>query len=230
MATTIANLAVQVYQRLEENPAAPVYWTQYEVYTALVEAMNEAALLTGVVQTVQSTTIDLPTDTNFVPMPTGAIALLRVVAAQAVQKTELFVLDQLIPSWETQGGAGANPAVQKIQYWFPLGLDQFGIYPKLTADQQVKVTYLSYPVAETRPYTGAETVPFQVEFQDALQQYAAHILRMKEATAEFDESQAIYQQFLDTMRSLSVFQARHDSLVFSRSIGAPVRVVPVEVR
>lgn len=228
--TTIANLASQVYQRLEEDPANPIFWTQYEVYTALVEAMNEAALLTGVVQTVQPTALTLPINTTYITMPKGAIALLRMTGPFPIQKTEVFALDQMIPGWETVGGTTANPPVQQILYWFPVGLTKFGIYPQLSVPQNVLITFLAYPVAETRPYSGAETVPFQQEFQDALQQYAGHILRTKEAGQEFEESQTIYQQFLDTMRSLNIFQARHDSLVFTQKVGAPVRVVSVEVR
>ena len=229
--TTLSQLAVQVFQRLEEDPANPVFWTTYEVYNALAEAMNEAALITGVVQTAQNAAVTLPANTNFVPMPANAIALLRMVGPNAVQKTELFTLDQIIPNWQNEGGASASPPVGQIKYWFPLGFDQFGIYPQLSAEQQVTVAYLSYPVQEAPlNYTGNELVPFQQEYQCALTQYAAHVLRLKESGQEFEQSQAEYQEFLNTMRELSVFVARHDSLVFTRSAGAAVRVLPVEVR
>jgi hypothetical protein len=229
--STLAESAVQVFQRLEEDPAAPVFWTQYEVYNALVEAMNEAALLTGVVQVAQSAPLVLPINTNYVAMPAGAVAMLRITGPSAVQKTEIFTLDQMMPGWELAGGADADPPIQQIQYWFPVGLDMFGIYPQLTAEQKVLITYLAYPVAESpSAYTGNETVPFQQEFQDGLESYAAHILRLKESGQEFQASQIVYQEFLDTMRALNVFQARHDSLVFTRAVGAPVRVVPVAVR
>jgi hypothetical protein len=32
------------------------------------------------------------------------------------------------------------------------------------------------------------------------------------------------------MKALSTFQARHDSIVFTRSVGAPVRIQKIEVR
>lgn len=229
--STISDLAIQVLQRLEEDPAAPVFWDlQNEVYPAIVEAMNEAALVTGVVQVVQMLPVELPVDTNFIAMPANAICLLRVLGPTAVQKTDVYALDQMLPGWETAGGAGANPPVQQIQYWFPMGTNYYGIYPQLSVEQQVTITYLGYPVTVTPPYTGAETVPYQQEFQDALIEYGAHILRLKESGYEFEASQTIYQQFLDTMKALSVFQSRHDSLVFTKATGAKVRVSDVEVR
>ena len=42
--TTLAQLATEVYQRLKEDPSNPIFWTQYEAYNALVEAMDEAVL------------------------------------------------------------------------------------------------------------------------------------------------------------------------------------------
>lgn len=54
--------------------------------------------------------------------------------------------------------------------------------------------------------------------------------RRQVGTLEFEASQQIYRNFLNTMRDLSVFQLRHDWLVFTRAAGAPVRVVPVTVR
>lgn len=228
---TLESSARKVFNRLEEDPAAPVFWTTYEVQNAVVEAWNEAALIAGTVQVVQSTPLVLPINTNYVAMPLNAIALLRMVGPNSVQKTDLYSLDQMIPGWENIGGVGANPPVQTIQYWFPLGLDMFGIHPQLTVQQSVVVTYLAYPITRApADYTGQESNPFQAEFHDGLQDYAAHVCRLKEAGQEFEASQTLYQNFLNTMRDLSVFQARHDSLVFARAAGANVRVVPVEVR
>lgn len=228
---TINDIAVRVLQRLEESTTAPVFWNlQQEVYPIIVEAMNEAALLTGVVQVAQTATLTLPAGTNYVAMPQNAIAILRLAGPPAVKKTDVYTLDQLCPGWENEGGAGVNPAVQQIQYWFPLGVSQFGIYPKLTVPQKVKLVYLGYPVTVSPPYTGLETVPFQTEFLDGLEEYVAHILRLKESGYEFQASQTNYQQFLTMMRDLNVFQARHDSLVFTTAAGARVRVNPVEVR
>lgn len=220
---TIGDLANHTLQRLQEDPNAPIFWTEQEVLDAVVEAMNEAALLSGVVQVAQSAPITLPTNTNIVNMPTNAVCLLRVLGPNMIRKTEMFTLDQMNRYWENDTGP-------QITAWFPFGVNQFGIYPKLTAQQQVQVSYLAYPVTVAPPYAGTETVPFQEEFLDALEQYAAHVLRIKEGGNDFAISQMQYTQYLDTMKRLSLFQTRHDSIVFTRSVGAPVRVQKIEVR
>lgn len=228
----MADIAVRVQQRLEEVVGPPgVFWDyQNEILPIIAEAMNEAALISGVIQAAQNVTFLLPADTTYVTMPPNAIALLRVQGPTVVQKTDLYSLDQMLPGWQNAGGSAADPKVQQIQFWFPLGVNQFGIYPKLSQPQQVKINYLTYPVTVSPPYTGTEPVLFQQEFIDGLQEYVAHVLRLKEAGYEFQASQTNYQQFLDTMRSLTIFQARHDSLIFTQAMGVKVRANPVEVR
>jgi hypothetical protein len=230
--STISSIGQRVQQRLEEPVGPPgIFWNYTdEILPAVAEAMNEAALLTGVVQVVNTAYTTLPINTTYMPLPQNAIALLRVLGPYSVAKTTVFALDQMLPGWENEGGSAANPPVQQIQKWFPLGMTQWGIYPRLSVPQQVILTYLAYPVTVPRPYTGNENVPFQQEFQDAFEDYAAHISRLKEASAEFQTSQSLYQSFLDTMRQLNVFQSRHDSLVFTKTLGTTVRVIPVEVR
>lgn len=221
---TASHIADRVQQRLEEPIGTGTFWNRTnEVLPAVMEAMNEAALLTGVVQTVQSTPITLPTGTNFVSLPTNAMALLRVNAPVYIPKTSVFALDNLNRTWENDTGT-------QIKSWFPLGVTKFGIYPQLTVQQQITVVYLAYPVTVAPPYTGTEPVPFQDEFHESLEQYAAHVLRLKEAGTEFQASINIYQSFLETMRTLDAFETRHDALVWTRSAGMSVRVTPVEVR
>ncbi len=226
MPDTISTLAVSVQQRLEEEPqgAPGIFWSyQNEVLPAVVEAMNEASLLTGVVQTVQTAPVTIPANTTWLPLPQNAIALIRVLGPVYLRKTSVFALDNLNRYWRNDTGA-------ELQSWFPLGVTKWGVYPQLTAQQQVMVTYLAYPVTVPPPYTGNETVPFQIEFTESLEQYASHVLRLKEAGQDFAASQGIYQAFLATMRTLDAFETRHDSLVFTKAVGAAVQVNPVEVR
>lgn len=222
--TTTGTLAATVQSRLEEPAGPGIFWSlENEILPAVVEAMNEASLLTGVVQTVQTVPITIPANTNFLPLPRNAIALIRVLGPVYVRKTSLWALDNLNRSWETVIGGYA-------QNWFPLGVTKWGIFPKLGVEQQVMVTYLSYPTTAPPPYSGSEPVPFQTEFHESLEQYAAHVLRLKEAGNEFEASQTIYQEFLATMKTLDAFETRHDSLVFNKGVGSAVRVNPVEVR
>lgn len=109
-----------------------------------------------------------------------------------------------------------------------MGLTQWGIFPKLSADQRVVLTYIAYPVAKAPTYDGSEVLPFQDEYYQSIENYAAHVLRLKEAGQEFEVSQASYQEFLDSMQSLSRLQERRDNLVFSKTMGAALRTNVVE--
>jgi hypothetical protein len=130
---------------------------------------------------------------NILDMPSDALALLRVDGANGISFDKMFVwdLDRHYPGWELESGPQAKA-------WFPFGLRQFGIYPNLTAPQQVVLTYIAFPVASARPYNGTETVPFQAEYADGFEDYAAAMARLKEANIELDASAAsvatIYQQ------------------------------------
>jgi hypothetical protein len=220
---TTNTIAAAVQSRLEEPAGAGIFWSyQNEILPAVVEAMNEASLLTGVVQIVQTAPITVPINTTYLPLPINALALLRVQAPVYLRKTNIFTLDNLNRTWQTEKGP-------QLKSWFPLGVTNWGVYPQLTAEQQVIVTYLAYPVNAGPPYTGNETVPFQSEFDESLEQYASHILRLKEAGADFEASQTLYQEFLKTMLTLNAFESRHDSLTFTRGAGASVRINPVEV-
>jgi hypothetical protein len=217
--------------RLEEDPLTNgEFWKrQPEIYPLIVEAMNEAALITGYVQTV-SQQFTIPASTNYVAMPKGWISILTIRGPQAVRKTEIYALDKLMPGWEGVGGASALPPVAQIQSWFPVGLTAFGVYPQLTVPQQVIITALAYPVIVAPPYTGTEIVPFTTEYLDGIESYAASCARYKEAGLEMETASAEYQQFLTTMKELSGWMDRHDTLVFSRSVGSPVRINPTMVK
>ena len=80
--------------------------------------------------------------------------------------------------------------------------------------------FLVSPVNEYRPYTGAETIPFQNEFATAFPKYAAANLRMKEGGAEAEESETVYQAYMQDIKALSEFQGRLDNLVYSQAFGA----------
>lgn len=224
MADTTNSLALTVQQRLEEPAGPGIFWSyEDEILPAVVEAMNEAAMLTGVVQTAQTQPYTIAANTSYFPLPKNAIALIRVLSPAYTRKTSVFALDNLNRSWQNDTGLA-------IQAWFPAGVTMFGVYPQVTAEVQVMLTYLAYPVTVPPPYTGNEPVPFQSEFHESLEQYAAHVLRLKEAGQDFEGSQTIYQEFLKTMGTLDAFETRRDSLTFTRGVGASVRVNPVEVR
>ena len=252
----LSDLLNETLGRVEENPPdapifpGPTFWQlNAEVYQHMVDAMFEAALVTGVVQAGNVSVTLAPNVTYFslqtnlggggygtggygqggygggavVGVPAGAIACLRMKAPWSIRKTTLNGLDNMIPGWQQ-----ATPGNQ-IQAWFPLGVSYFGIYPQLATQATVTMDFLMSPVNQARPYSGGIGVPFQVEFTDLIPEYAAAFLRTKEGSAEAEEAETVYSAYLSTAKSLSAFQSRLDSLVYSAAFGGQTRVNPRQI-
>jgi hypothetical protein len=228
----------------EENP--PVFWNlEGEVYPAMVDALFEAALITGVVQLSNIPVTLVPNVTYYslngaavgygeggygeggygygLGIPAGVIGTLRMRAPYAIRKTSLKSLDDMVPTWQQ-----AMPGSQIVS-WFPLGVSYFGIYPQLAAEATVTMDFLYSPVNEPRPYTGSEPIPFQSEFSDLLSKYAAAMLRAKEGGVDAEEADTVFQAYLSEIKALSAFQNRVDSLVYSRAFGVQSEVNPRKV-
>jgi len=245
---TLADLLEDCLNRIEEAqpPDGPVFWNLVgEVYPMMVDALYEASLMTGVVQSSNVLVTLQPGITYFslqqssigygiggygengyggsIGVPSGTIAMLRMRAPYAIRKTSLKALDDYNPAWQQ-----AAPSTQMVA-WFPLGVSGFGIYPQLTAETQVVCDFLTSPVNVPRPYTGSIPVPLQTEFTDLISMYAAAMLRSKEGGAEAEEADTVFQDFLGRVKALSLFQTRLDSLVYSSAYGGQSRVNPREV-
>jgi hypothetical protein len=141
-------------------------------------------------------------------------------APYGIRKTSLKSLDDMNPGWQKEA------AGTQIISWFPLGVSGFGIYPQLKAGQNVVMDFLYSPINAARPYTGNETIPLQQEFSDLLSKYAAAQLRAKEAGAEAEEADTVFQEYLSETKDLSLFQQRIDSLVYSSAYGGRSQVNP----
>ena len=69
-------------------------------------------------------------------------------------------------------------------------------------------------------------IPFQAEFSSLLSKFGAAMLRSKEGGSEAEESDVAYQEYLSAVKSLTMFQNRVDSLVYSMASGARSLVNP----
>lgn len=212
-------------------PDGPIFWSlKGEIYVQMVDALFEAALITGTVQ-LQDVMVTLQAGMTYYPLqnntamgiPKGVVAALRMRAPYNIRKTTLKALDDYDPSWQQQ------VASSQVRGWFPLGTSQFGIYPQLAADTQVLMDFIYTPVNQPRPYDGTQVIPLQQEFNDLVTTYAAAMLRTKEGGAEAEEADVVYDAFITRMKSLSGFQNRLDSLDYSMAFGAASRVNPREV-
>ena len=220
--STLATLGALVQQRLEEPVGPGIFWDRVnEIYVTLVEAQNEATLITGEPEIRQAIPFTLTANTTVFTLPSAAVGLIRIQAPNWLDKTSLWDMDRMLPGWETDIGTVPD-------YWFPIGLTQFGIHPQLEADAQAFLTYIALPVPTGRPFTGAEPIDFQQEFMEGFADYSAHVLQLKEGGEEFLQSAKLYDRFLSKMVELSNFSWRKGSLRFTRAVGAPARVTPIE--
>ena len=240
MATTLAALLPDVLGRLEENEEGnglPIFWNQtYEILPALVDGMFEAALLTGTVQAVNQAVTLAPLTTFFslqnnaaIGIPAGVIAALRMKAPTTVRKTTLKGLSDMEPGWQNRAPLQPTVRGSNIISWFPIGVSMFGIYPQLAAETVVNMDFIVSPVTAPRPYTPAIPCPFQTEFLTAFPEYSATMCRSKELGAEAEEADTVFQEYLDKMKRLSIWQSRLDSLVWTNSSGGRVTVNRKEV-
>ena len=229
---TLGSMLSDVLGRIEEDEEnGPIFWSQtYECLPELVDAMFEAALVTGVVQAT-NILVTLPANTTYFSLnpgtsfgggsyntatgiPGGVIAALRLKAPWPIRKVSLKGLGDVAPGWEN------TPPATQLRAWFPLGVSAFGIWPQYIAESQVVMDFLVSPVQAPRPYTTSLPVPFQQEFVSAFPEYAAAMLRTKELGAETEEAKTVMNEYLETLKQLSLFQSRLDSLVFTPSYGA----------
>ena len=239
--STLSDLSTQVFQRLEEP--TPTFWNnQLEILPFLVEALNEACLITGEPQVRQSTVFTLAAATTFFNVPSNCVAMLRMEGPGSVFKTSVYDLDRLLPGWQGATGYGLGPygmgpyggtvRGDVPQYWFPLGLQSFGIYPALRAPVNVILTYVALPIATPiLSLTGNEVITStQEEYREALVDLAVVISAFKEGGQELIDALPVLNRYLSRMVELSRFGLRKGSLRFSVSLGAPARVSPVEQR
>lgn len=120
------------------------------------------------------------------------------------------------------------PRSQFPRYWFPVGMTQWGITPQVSAATPITVAGIALPVPVARPYTGAETIMMQEEYADAVADCAAIWARLKEGTEDFFGGMQLFDDFMGKMAELSKFSIRKSQLLFSRALGAEVKLTDVE--
>jgi hypothetical protein len=225
---TIAALSTPVANRLEETPGATVFWDlTTEIYTAIVEAMNDLTILVG---RPNLTTIpfSLVPNTVWQILPKGTLLVTDIQGPNSkLWRVSLNEMDYVQNSWASEW---ENDTAAVPSRWFPVGFTLFGVHPAPTVPIQVQLTIIPYPTTDAWPYTGTETVQFHSEFFDALEMYAAHYLRIKETGPEFQESIALYKAYLGLAERLTQIESKKDPLIFSRGVGGLVGVNPIRKR
>lgn len=233
---TLSALVPGVLNRLEENAdigtPPPVFWSQQnEVYSALVEAVNDLTLLVG--RPVQTVRASIPLQPNSVwqAVPRGILLITDIYGQSGIiRKTDLHSMDYVQTNWTSGWEQDVDTTGYGPQRWLPLGLTLFAVHPAPSVEMTVTVNAIPYPVQEAWPYQGTESVPFQDEFFAALEEYAAMTLRLKEGGAEFTEATGMYNSYLKLAARMTEIQGRQDPLIFSPVTGGPVKLNAITSR
>lgn len=215
---TFAELAQQVQDRLQDPTS--IYWRlNYEIYSAIAEAVNELMLIVGRPMLQYNQQITLQPNSVWQEMPTNMLAITQMtVGGGRVGKTTLRSMDYLQTSWTSAWESDRGPQPKR---WGSLGMKYFFVHPAPVLPIQVQVAGVSYPVTKAWPYDGTETSPFHKEVDDAIEAYATFYCRYKDLGSDWAEGKILYEKFLVVAQRLSEIEDRRDDLVWTRALGTP---------
>jgi len=231
MTTPISTLAANVQARLEEFPtgAPGAWWSyQYEILSALIEAQNDLLLLVGRPTQVVNIPFTLAPNTVWQTVPKGILLITDVQGfASPLYKVNLWDLDFLMTSWGPDWQQDVGPVSYR---WAPIGFGMFVIHPAVNVAQTVNITAIQYPTTDVWPYTGAETVVFEDNYFQLLEEYAAFYCRIKEMGGEFQEGMKLFEQYLQGAKRMTAVQDLRDPLLFTSGYGGKQNVNPTTMR
>jgi len=225
MAVPISTLSPQVQSRLEEfagpNNDGEFWSIQYEIYTALIEAISDLTLLVGRPTQSVNQTYTLTANTPWQVMPSNLLLITNIHGYYGdLRRVSLHDMDYIQPggtdsAWE-QDTSTYGPA-----RWFPLGFNMFGVHPATVYNGTTVITLtgITYATTDLFPYTGSETVPFHDELFVALEEYATVYCRTKEGGPELQQALQLYRDYLAAAQRDTAIEDRRDPVIFSPSFG-----------
>ena len=220
--TPISTLGLNVLTRLEENypPLGPIFWDlSTEIYSALVEGMNDLLLLVGRPTQAVTQSLTLVPNTVWQPMPPGIFLLSNIYGPQGdIRQATLAAMDYAQASW---GSDWASDTAFYPLRWGAVGFNLFFVHPAPTTAITVTFTGIQYPAMDNWPYTGGELVPFRHEFHVALEMYAAQYATLKEGGLEAEAGLSLYRQYLELAQRMSQLEDVRDPVIFAKDLGAP---------
>ena len=230
MATPISTLAATCQSRLEEVPGSAGSWwsAQYEIYSAIMEAQNDLLLLVGRPTQIVNIPFTLTANSVWQAVPKGYLAITDIQGAGSpLYKVNLWDLDFLCTSWQSDWTQDVDDVAVR---WAPIGFNLFVVHPAVSTPQTVNITAIAYPTSDVWPYTGSESVVFEDNFFQLIEEYAAFYCRIKELGGEFQEGMKLFDQYLQGAKRMSAIQDLRDPLLFTSGYGAGQNVNPTTKR
>jgi hypothetical protein len=205
-----------ISQRLAEGASGPVFYPTAEITAALNEGNRLFVLLTLGLETTQSWAPGIGNG-RFHMLGTFAdwIVPLRITGSaggkiRPARLDELACLDSTWPTTTTPG----DP-----QRYVAMGNDFIAIYPTMTNNLTLTVTYAQAPVALVNA-TDTPAVP--AEYHPKLVDFAINRMRMVEGIEEYDKTLPLFGSFLEGA-------THYGNYVRARNRGAQYDKVPFEL-
>lgn len=207
-----------------------IFWSlQFEVWTSIVEGINELMLLVGRPTQTVNVPYTIQPGSVWQDVPKGMFCITGIQgAASQLYKITLQDLDY---TQSNNGSDWENDVGDTVERWAPIGFTKFIAYPVVTEAQNVLVTGIALPTTEGWPYSGNSLVPFHDEFLDAIEKYAAAYLAFKEGSGgEFTVAIGLLKDFMGRAKRASQIEDRRDDYIFNRAIGSQAQPNPNERR
>jgi hypothetical protein len=161
-------------------------------------------------------------------VPKGILAITDIQGfSSPLYKINLINLDYLQVNWGSDWTQDVDNACYR---WCPIGFNMFAIHPAVAEPQSVNITAIQYPTSDVWPYTGSESVVFEDNFFQLIEEYAAFYCRIKELGGEFAEGMKLFEQYLQGAKRMSAIQDLRDPLLFSGGYGGIQSVNPTTKR
>lgn len=227
--TPISALATNVQNRIEETPGVGAWWSLlYEINSAIIEACNDLLLLVGRPTNYVNMPFTLTPNSVWQTIPKGLFVVSDIQGfSSPLYRINLWDLDTLQTSW----GSDWEQDVDSTAYrWAPIGFNMFVVHPAVSVSQVVNITAIQYPTTSVWPYDGSQTVPFEDNFFELIEEYAAHYCRIKEGGGEFQEGLKLLEQYFQGAKRMSSIQDLRDPLLFTMGYGSASRTNPTTKR
>lgn len=215
-------LVPQVQSRLEEaaGPSGDgeLWSIQFEIRTALIEAMSDLMLLVGRPTQEITQQFSLTPNTCFQNLPSGVFLLSNIYGLGGdLRCVSLHDMDYIQSNWTStwSNDTAPNGPVR----WFPLGFNMFGVHPAATVPTTVTITGLRFVTTDSYPYPGTEPLIFHDELEAALEQYATFYCKLKETGPEVQNGLQLYREYLAAAQRNTTIEDRRDPVIFSPSFG-----------
>lgn len=197
---TLAQLRAQLLDRLGSSGS---FWGTEELNAAINEGISVWQMLTGeqvttITQTISTTAANL-FDVSTTHANGKVLSVLRIAPANTASLREMSVyeLDQGFYGWRTET---ASSTAQRPEYWAPLGLTKFFIYPRSGATNvvlNVQAYYDHTPLSSDASYIDMDEASLSkvLSFVQAL-------LMFKQGIPEgTDNTQALREMLLEAAAS-----------------------------